>query len=87
MNISCYRKTLESKRNRVNVKLLQTREGVLENSGNSLNKSVKIFDQTLVAVTCRTGHIFWDSPTIVGACILGLAKYHMFYFHYKTGFF
>ena len=84
MNNSCYGKTLESKRNRVNVKLLRTRESVLDSTDTNLCKSVKIFDENLVAVTSRKGQIYWDTPTIVGACILDLAKYHMFHFHSKV---
>ena len=85
MNNSCYGKTLESKRNRVNVKLLRSREAVLTNTDKHLCKSIKIFDENLVAITSRRSQILWDTPTIVGACILDLAKYHMFQFHYKVG--
>ena len=87
MNNSCYGKTLESKRNRVNVKLLRSREAVLNNTDKNLCKAIKIFDENLVAVTFRRGRILWDTPTIVGACILDLAKYHMFHFHYKVSIF
>ena len=87
MNNSCYGKTLESKRNRVAVKLLRSREEVLDNTDKALCKSVKIFDENLIAVTLRKGEIVWDTPTIVGACILDLAKYHMYQFHYKVSFF
>ena len=84
MNNSCYGKTLESKRNRVNVKLVKTREAVLENSDKGLLKSINIFDENLVAITSRRGQIYWDTPTLVGACILDLAKFHMYEFHYKV---
>ena len=84
MNNSCYGKTLESKRNRVKVKLLRSREAVLTNTDKHLCKSIKIFDENLVAITTRRSQILWDTPTIVGACILDLAKYHMFQFHYKV---
>ena len=84
MNNSCYGKTLESKRNRVNVKLARSREAVLQNSDKGLMKSVNIFDENLVAITSRRGEIYWDTPTLVGACILDLAKFHMFEFHYKV---
>ena len=87
MNNSCYGKTLESKRNRVNVNLLRSREAVLNSTDKHLCKSIKIFDENLVAVTSRRGRILRDTPTIVGACILDLAKYHMFQFHYKVSSF
>ena len=84
MDKSCYGKTLESKRNRVNVKLVRTREAVLENSDKGLLKSINIFDENLVAITSRWGQNYWDTPTLVGACILDLAKFHMYEFHYKV---
>ena len=36
----------------------------------------------MAALTTRPKSIFWNTPTIVGVTILGLAKYHMYYFHY-----
>ena len=51
MNNSCYGKTLESKRNRVNVKLVRERESVLENSDKPLMKSINTLDKNLVAFT------------------------------------
>ena len=76
MNSSCYGKTLETKRNRVNVKLVRTREAVLENSDKGLSKSSNIFDENLVAITSRRG--------LVGACKLDLSKIHMHDFHYNV---
>ena len=84
MNNSYYGKTLESKRNRVNVKLVKRREAVLERCDKGLLKSINIFDENLVAITSRRGQIYWDTPTLVGACILDLAKFHMYEFHYKV---
>ena len=84
MNNSCYGKTLESQRNRVNVKLVKTREAVLENSDKGLLESINIFDENLVAITSGRGQIYWDTPTLVGACILELAKFHMYEFQYKV---
>ena len=84
MNNSCYGKTLESKRSRVNVKLVETREAILENSDKGLLKSINIFDENLVAIASRRGQIYWDTPTLVGACLLDLAKFLMYEFHYKV---
>ena len=84
MNTSCYGKTLESKRNRVNVKLVKTRGAVLENSDKGLLKSINIFDENLVAITSRRGQIYWDTPTLLGACILELAKFHLYEFPYEV---
>ena len=78
MNNSCYGKTLKSKRNRVNVKLVKKKEVVLENSDKGLLKSINIFDENLVAITSRRGQLYWDTPTLVGACILDLALFRMY---------
>ena len=84
MNNSCYGKSPESKRNRVNVKLVKTREAVRENSDKGLLKLINIFDENLVAITSRRAQIYWDTPTLVGTCILDLAKFHMYEFDYKV---
>ena len=83
MHNSCYGKTLESKRNSVNVKLVKSRQAFLENSDKGSLKSINIFDENLVAITSRRGLVYWDTATLVGACILDLAKFHMYEFHYK----
>ena len=66
MNNSCYGKTLECKRNRVNVNLVKSGEAVLENSAENLMKSINIFDENLVAITTRRGQTYWDNTTLVG---------------------
>ena len=59
MNNSCYGKTIERKRNRVNVKSVKTIEADLENSDEVLLKSINIFDENLIAITNRRGKIYW----------------------------
>ena len=83
MNTSCYGKILESKRNRVNVELVKPKEAVLGNSDGGLLKSIDIFDENLVAFTSRRGQTYLDMPTLVGDCILDLAKLYLYEFHYK----
>ena len=78
MNNSYYGKTLESKPNRVNVKLIETGEAVLENCDKDLLKSMNIFHENLVAITSSRGEIYWDTPTLVSAWIIGLAKLPMY---------
>ena len=81
MNNSCYGKTLESKRNRVNVQLIRSIDEVQRVTDKSLMQSFKIFDENLAAVTRKfTGT---NQPLSV-ACVLQLAKFHMFSFHYKV---
>ena len=58
MNNSCYGKALESKRNHVNVNLLLSREAVLNSINKNFGKSIKFFDENLVAVTSRGVEFF-----------------------------
>ena len=51
---------------------------------NHLFQEFEIFDQNLAALILRKRSILWNKPTIVGATILDLAKYHMYDFHYNV---
>ena len=84
MNNSCYGKTLESKRNRIHVQLIRSIDEAQRVTDKSLMQSFKIFDENLAAVTLKQTKNYWNKPTIVGACVLELAKFHMFSFHYKV---
>ena len=84
MNNSCYGKTLESKRNRVHVQLIRSIDETQRVTDKSLMQSLKIFDENLAAVTLKQTKIYWNKPTIVGACVFELAIFHMFLFHYKV---
>ena len=41
-----------------------------------------IFGDNLAALSSRARKIYWNTPTIIGATILDLAKYQMYSFHY-----
>ena len=84
MNNSCYGKTLESKRKRVNLTVVRSEEEVRKVTANHLFQDFKIFDENLAAMITRKRTILWNKPTIVGATILDLAKYHMYNFHYNV---
>ena len=43
-----------------------------------------IFGKNLEALTTRPKSFDWNFPTIVGATISNLAKYHMYSFHYNV---
>ena len=45
-------------------------------------KSYKIFGENLAAFTSNPTKTYWEVPTIVGASVLELAKFHMYKFHY-----
>ena len=82
MNNSCYGKTLERKRNRTSVQLA-VHKGlqVFRRTDVPWFCQFKIFDENFAALSSIKRSILWNKPTIVGACVLDLAKYHMFDFH------
>ena len=84
MNNSCYGKTLESKRNRLTVQLISNRESLLRRTDTPFFCEFKIFNENLAAISSRKRSILWNKPTIVGASVLDLAKFHMFNFHYNV---
>ena len=84
MNNSYYDKTLESKRNWVIVQLVRTQQEAQKWVDTSMMKTFRIFDENVAAVTMKKPKIYWNKPTIVGACVLELARFHMYSFHYKV---
>ena len=81
---SSFGKTCEGKRNRMKVKLTRTEEETLKWTDKPEYQSSKIISEDLVTVCLYQSEILWDKPTIVGACILDLAKKFLFEFHYKV---
>ena len=84
MNNSCYGKTLESKRNRLNVQLVTNSHDLLRRTDVPFFCEFKIFNENLAAISSKKRSILWNKPTIVGATVLDLAKFHMFKFHYNV---
>ena len=81
---SAFGKTCEGKRNRIKLKLVRSEEEALKWTSVPELKSFKIIGEDLATVSLNQTEIVWDKPTIVGACILDLAKKFMFDFHYNT---
>ena len=84
MSNCAYGKCCESKRNHQSISLVRTEEELWTNTEKFNVKTLKVFNNDLVAVTMRKYKIFWNKPTIVGAKILDLSKMYMFDFHYNT---
>ena len=80
---SSFGKTCEGKRNRIKVKLARSEEEALKATEKPEFKSFRILDNNLVSIVLNETEILWDKPTIVGACILDLAKHFMYQFHYQ----
>ena len=47
-------------------------------------ETYELFGKDMAALTSASTKIRWDVPTIVGACILELAKFEMYKFHYEV---
>ena len=79
---SAFGKTCESKRNRFKVHLVRNEEEVSALVDKPEFRSFQILDNNLATVTVNQTEVLWDKPTVVGACILDLAKMFMFEFHH-----
>ena len=82
LNNCAYGKTCESKRKRMLVRIVRDYHAALREISAFEFKSYKIFGENLAAFTSNPTKIYWDVPTIVGASVLELAKFHMYKFHY-----
>ena len=83
MSNSAFGKTMESKRKRLQVEIVRTREDLLAQTNKMWMITYKIFDNQSAAISFNQRKIYWDKPTIVGATILDLLKRHMYCFRYK----
>ena len=84
MNNSVFGKTMENIRNRVDVKLVNTKEKLRKLVAKpNLRSPPKIFSENLVSVHMRKTSLLMNKPVYLGMCILDLSKIIMFDFHYN----
>ena len=84
MNNSVFGKAMENIRNRVNVKLVTTKEQLKKLAAKPNFKGPpKIFSENLVSVHMKKANLTMDKPVYLGMCILDLSKVIMFDFHYN----
>ena len=83
MNNSVFGKTMENIRNRVNVKLVNTKEKLSKLVAKPNFKSCKIFSENLVSVHMKKTSLTMDKPVYLGMCILDLSKTIMYDFYYN----
>ena len=84
MNNSVFGKTMENIRNRVDVKLVNTKEKLRKLVAKpNLRSPPKIFSENLVSVHMRKTSLTMNKPIYLGMCILDLSKIIMFDFHYN----
>ena len=83
MNNSVFGKTMENIRNRVNVKLVNTKEKLKKLIAKPNFRSCKIFSENLVSVHMKKTSLTMNKPVYLGMCILDLSKTLMYDFHYN----
>ena len=83
MNNSVFGKTMENIRNRVDVKLVNTKEKLRKLAAKPNFKGRKIFSENLVSVHMKKTSLTMNKPVYLGMCILELSKIIMFDFHYN----
>ena len=80
MSNAVYGKNCESKRRRSKIAITLNAEQVSKFEFDRYT----IIGENMAASTTRPKYPFWNTPTFVGATILDLAKYHMYYFQYRV---
>ena len=83
MNNSVFGKTMENIRNRVDVKLVNTKEKLRKLVAKPNYKGRKIFSENLVSVHMKKTSLTMNKPVYLGMCILDLSKTIMYDFHYN----
>ena len=83
MNNSVFGKTMENIRNRVVVKLVNTKEKLRKLVSKPNFKNRKILEENLVSVLMKKTSLTMDKPVYLGMCILDLSKIIMYDFHYN----
>ena len=84
MNNSVFGKTMENLRDRVVVKLVNTKEKARKLINDPRLKSPpKIFSENLISVHMKKSSLKMNKPVYLGACILDLSKTIMYDFHYN----
>ena len=83
MNNSVFGKTMENIRNRVVVKLVNTKEKLRKLVSKPNFKNCKILEENLVSVLMKKTSLTMDKPVYLGMCILDLSKIIMYDFHHN----
>ena len=84
MNNSLFGKTMENIKNRVDVKLVNTKEKLRKLVAKPNFKGPpKIFSENLVSVHMKKTSLTMNKPVYLGMCILDLSKTIMYDFHYN----
>ena len=83
MNNSCFGKTMENIRKRVDVRLVNTAEKAKKLTNKVNFDRCTIFSENLCAIHMKKTKVIFDKPLYLGMCILDLSKTLMYNFHYN----
>ena len=83
MNNSLFGKTMENIRNRVDVKLVNTKEQLKKLVAKPNYERRKIFSENFLSVHMKKTSLKMNKPIYLGMCILELSKTIMYDFHYN----
>ena len=82
MSNAVYGKTMESLRNRIDVKLVNNKKGYLKCTSKTGFMSHKIFDNNLVPIQKSKIAFKFNKPVYIGMCFLEFSKVLIYEFHY-----
>ena len=82
INNSVFGKTMENIENRVDVRLVSTKEEAMKLSKKPNFESRTIFDENLIAIHMKRTKLVYNKPIYLGMCILDLSKTLIYAFHY-----
>ena len=82
INNAIYGKTMESLRNRIDVKLVNNEKDYLKCTSKSRYMSHKMFDNNLVVIRKNKVALKLNKPAYIGMCILELSIVLMYEFYY-----
>ena len=82
MNLPPFGKTMENIRNRVDIRLVNSREKARKLAAKPNFPHCTIFDENLIAIHTKKTMLTINKPVYAGTCILDLSKTLMYDFHY-----
>ena len=84
MNNSVFGKTMENIRDRVDIKLVQTKAELLKLTSKPTLKTITRFSDNLIACHMKRVRLKFDKPIYIGMAVLDISKTLMYDFHYNT---
>ena len=82
MNNTAYGKTMETLRNRIDIKVVNNEKSYLKWTSKPSYMSQKIFDNNLLAIRKSKNTLKLNKPAYLGMYVLDLSKVLMYEFHY-----